>query len=67
MTAPDWIADVLAGRPALLTIEETAEIQRVSRRTVTRQIASGILSSVQVGAGVRIPRLAVAEFLARGA
>jgi excisionase family DNA binding protein len=64
----DWIGDTLAGRPALLNLKETAGILRVSRRTVARWIAAGDLRAVKTGVCVRIPRRALAEFLAsRGA
>ena len=59
-----WKAElVLRGLPRLLTIDEVAELLRVSRRTVTRWIHRGDLVSFKTGRKRLVPRAAVAEFL----
>jgi excisionase family DNA binding protein len=47
----------------LLTVQETAQILRVSPLTIRRYVADGRLAAVKVGRAVRIQREAVAEFL----
>jgi excisionase family DNA binding protein len=40
--------------PALLTLDEVAKLLRVSRRTVYRIVAAGLLQTVQVGVVMRV-------------
>lgn len=47
----------------LLTVQETAQILRVSPLTIRRYVADGRLAAVKVGRGVRIQREAVAQLL----
>jgi excisionase family DNA binding protein len=48
----------------LRTIDETAELFSVSKRTVQRHIASGALPVHHIGRGVRISDADIAAFLA---
>lgn len=61
---PEDIADIVADLPAMGTIPEVARVMQVSPRTAARWIASGQLRAVKVGTCVRIPRRAVADYLA---
>lgn len=49
--------------PKLLTVNEVAELMRVSRMTVYRLIHSGELPAVRAGKSFRIPAVAVKELL----
>ncbi len=49
--------------PKLLTVNEVAELMRVSRMTVYRLIHSGELPAVRAGKSFRIPSVAVKELL----
>ncbi len=49
--------------PKLLTVNEVAELMRVSRMTVYRLIHSGELPAVRAGKSFRIPVNAVKELL----
>jgi excisionase family DNA binding protein len=51
---------------ALLTVPEVARILRCSEWSVRARIHSGELRVVNVGRLQRVPRVAVAEFLAGG-
>ncbi|MBX3465509.1 MAG: helix-turn-helix domain-containing protein [Planctomycetes bacterium] len=66
----DWIEDVVAALPPLLEQGEAAKALGVDPRTIRRMINRGELKSVDVGeggrgrsCGVRIPRVAIADFL----
>lgn len=52
---------------SLLTIEECADVLRVSQRTISRYVTSGALPAVRLGerpnSPVRIPSASVAGFL----
>lgn len=69
----DWVDDVLAGLPTLITLDEAASALTCSVRTVRRMIDRGeitvALDLSQEGRGqaacVRIPRLALAAMLKR--
>lgn len=50
----------------LFSIEETKEQLSVSRPTVNRLIASGILRTVRIGRSVRIQESALLELIERG-
>lgn len=63
---PEWVEDVLADLPALVTVGEAANALRCSTRTIARYIASGRLRAAKAGEGsarVLIPRRAVGDFL----
>ena len=45
--APDWVAETLADKPAILTASETTELLRISRRTFYRLVADGKIKTVQ--------------------
>ena len=62
-TAPVDLSDL----PRLLTVRAVAELLSCHDRTVRRWLAEKLLHFVRVGSGVRIPREAVARFLAEGA
>ena len=49
-----------------LTVQEVAQLMRVSKMTVYRLVHSGELASVRVGRSFRVPERAVHEYL-RGA
>ena len=51
--------------PDLFTVTEVALILRVSRGTVSRWIADGVLSSVRLGRHRRVSRSQLDDFLAR--
>lgn len=65
-STPAWIADAIAELPALATTDEVARVLRFSKRHLYRQLATGRLHAVRAGVGssVRIPRRAVADYLA---
>ena len=47
----------------LLTVQETAQLLRVSPLTIRRYIADGRLSAVRAGKGVRVRKESVDEFV----
>jgi excisionase family DNA binding protein len=49
----------------LLTVEETAELLHVGRDNVYYLIRTGQLSSIKIGKLRRIPRVRIAELVAR--
>jgi excisionase family DNA binding protein len=49
--------------PLTLTVKETAEVLRVSERTVFKLLAAEELRSVQVRGSRRITRQAIADYL----
>jgi excisionase family DNA binding protein len=49
-----------------LTVQEVAQLMRVSKMTVYRLVHSGELASVRVGRSFRVPERAVHDYL-RGA
>lgn len=51
------------GRARYLTVQEVAEVMRVSKMTVYRLLHSGELPGVRVGRSFRVPQDALAEFL----
>ena len=51
------------GRVRYLTVEEVAELVRVSRMTVYRWVRAGELPAVRVGRSFRIPQDALDAFL----
>lgn len=53
--------------PALLTVDEVADVFRVSPRTVRTWLANGSLPSSKVGGVRRIPSAEVAIFFRTGA
>ena len=66
----DWVRDVVVKLPPLVTISETAEALRMSRRHVSRLLARGRLDAVRTGVGggssrVLIARAEIARFLRR--
>lgn len=69
----DWIDDVLAGLPTLLSYDEVAEVLNISRRTVERAVKAGLLETTinlavrgdREKERIRIPRLTLRTFLRR--
>ena len=64
----DWVQDVVAKLPPLLTIPEAAKALRMSARNVSRLLAHGRLGAVRTGSGggssrVLIARVEIARFL----
>ena len=53
-------------RPKLLTVEEVAEVLRVSKMTVYRLAEKGELPSVRVGRSIRIVEDGLDMYLSRG-
>lgn len=53
-------------RPRLHTVEEAAEVLRLSERQLRRLIAGGRLRSCRIGRAVRVLPEAIAELVARG-
>ena len=53
-------------RPKLLTVEEVAEVLRVSKMTVYRLAEKGELPSVRVGRSIRIVEDGLDMYLRRG-
>ncbi len=51
MAHEKWIAETVATLPALVTVEELAEVLRVTERTVPRTLATGEISSIGGGPG----------------
>lgn len=45
-----------------LTLAETARVARVSKRTVERMVAAGLLEVVRFGRAVRVPVTALAQY-----
>lgn len=61
----DWIDEIVAGLPALVTSAEVADILRMSPRNVTRLMAIGRLHYVQQANGGSSRRLVPRSELAR--
>lgn len=55
---PDWVE----GR-ATLSIDETARVTGLSRRTVERSVAAGALASIRIGRRRLIPRVQIDELV----
>ena len=51
--------------PQLLTVDDVAQICRVSPRTVRRMIAAGRLPFIRLGRAVRVHPSALAEVIAK--
>ncbi|GAA4628324.1 helix-turn-helix domain-containing protein [Cellulomonas oligotrophica] len=51
------------GRPRFLTVNEVADLMRVSRMTVYRLVHSGELPAVRVGRSFRVPQDALDAYL----
>lgn len=51
------------GKPELLTLNETADILRCCKRTVSRLIAGDQLAATRVGRSVRVTRRELERFL----
>ncbi len=52
-----------SGRAPYLTVDEVAELMRVSRMTVYRLLHSGELPGIRVGRSFRVPQEALSAFL----
>ncbi len=57
MVAPDWIDEVVAGLPVFLTVNETLNLLRWSRRTFYRAVDSGALKTVRQTKTPKSPHL----------
>ena len=53
----------LDGQPAVLTVEEVAEVLRIGRRQAYDLVRSGRLYGVRIGRSIRVPRAALDRFL----
>jgi excisionase family DNA binding protein len=49
--------------PLLLTVEEAAQVMRVSRNGAYNAVAEGTVPSIRIGRTIRIPRDALASTL----
>lgn len=49
--------------PQFLTVNEVAEVMRVSKMTVYRLIHAGELPAIRVGKSFRVPKVAVGQLL----
>jgi len=56
----------MASNATLISIAQAAELLGVSRDTVRRLLAIGELSSIKIGAAIRIPRADVDRVVTRG-
>ncbi len=52
-----------SGRPRYLTVEEVADVMRVSKMTVYRLLHSGEMPGVRVGRSFRVPQDALEAYL----
>ncbi|HET9930837.1 MAG TPA: helix-turn-helix domain-containing protein [Polyangiaceae bacterium] len=50
-TEIDWVAEVIAGLPALVTVKEAVAALRMSRRHFYRLVARGQIKTVQQSTG----------------
>jgi excisionase family DNA binding protein len=57
------LADATEPRPLALTLAETAQRTGLSERTLRRAIADGRLRAIRAGRSVRVPILALDEFV----
>ena len=68
---PDWARDAVSELAPLLDPDAAANFLGVHKRTLARYSASGRLKTIRLGesgsAGVRVPRLELARFLAERA
>lgn len=66
-STPQWVADVLASCPPMLTYADVANVLRCSPRTVSRLIADGRLVAVRTVPGgssrVTVPRAELRKYL----
>lgn len=60
------ITKSLCGYPAALNVKETAQILRVSTKTVYKLIAEGKLPAVKVGRENRIAKSELIQYLRQG-
>ena len=58
------MTDVGGDALGMFTVPEAAALMSLGRRTVWRMVASGEIESVKVGRSRRIPRQAVADYIA---
>lgn len=49
--------------PIIYTVEETAEVLKISRTKVFALIRNGVLRSVKIGGSRRIPARAIEEYV----
>jgi excisionase family DNA binding protein len=49
--------------PLLLTVEEAAQVMRLSRNGAYNAVAEGVIPSIRIGRTIRIPRDALAAVL----
>lgn len=67
MAEPTSARDNTSGRPEVMTVDETADLLRVNRKTIYDLIARGELPGVRrVGRSIRISRDAVLDWLGQG-
>ena len=59
----DWQTEIRRVEQLLFTVDETAEMLRVSRSRVFRLLRSKHLASVRIGGSRRIPRDAILQFV----
>jgi excisionase family DNA binding protein len=62
---PQWLDDVLASDPLLLTPEEAAKILRVGRTTILALMKAGELHPVHIGRSCRLSRAELERYVDR--
>lgn len=64
---PDWISDVVAKLPPILTAAEACNVLRTSRRNLSRLVASGRIHALRPSEGgsskLLVPRASVESYL----
>ena len=60
-------AATIEALPLTLTVLETGALLRIGRNKVYELVRCGRLRSLKIGRNIRVPRDAIAEFLAEGA
>jgi excisionase family DNA binding protein len=66
---PRWVRGApltLDDLPLLLTVEEAAQLMRVSRNGAYNAVAEGTVPSIRIGRTIRVPRDALATALGLG-
>lgn len=56
-------SDPASGRAVVLTVEEVAQLLRISRTSAYEGVRSGYIPAVRIGRSLRIPRSAIDAML----